>query len=219
MASVTVKALITQISPTTSISVPEIHLKAKNILGILGPNGSGKTTLLKTIGGLITPSKGTCQVIGSIGWKGTQLPPYCPFLASDVLSLHPSKTPPPDIPFDPLVQFCLTDIINRPMSTLSTGEQHRCLLARLFYRHYDILILDEPLTGLDPFQQFQLGQALSIYAETGGIVILASHNPDWVKSICTHTGVMTQLRYQPIILKDLNESAVLNLYAPPTDER
>ncbi len=216
MTNINIQNLSIKLSRKATIEIENLIIKPGTIVGILGANGSGKTTLLKTIAGHVTPSSGIRIVSGSIGWKGPRLPGYCPFLVDEVLALHPGRKAPEFVTFDPIAHFDLGHLLKRSLSNLSTGEQHRSLLARLFCNYYDNLILDEPLTGLDPYQQFQLGTALVQYKAYGGTVLLASHSPDWVTLVCDSTYALINHRLRPIDLANMSPNDIRGIYAPHT---
>ncbi|NBV84228.1 ATP-binding cassette domain-containing protein [bacterium] len=166
-----------------------VSVHAGEQLAILGKNGSGKTTLLRLFSGILRPTSGTLLMPSSIGWKGCDLPAYCPFSVLDILNLHPShvRLNPANERDRIITQFNLESIISRPLETLSTGEQHRVLLARLFVAAYPMLVVDEPLTALDPYQQAILTQEFRRFTADGGIVMVASHDLEWVAETCHRT--------------------------------
>jgi ABC-type Mn2+/Zn2+ transport system ATPase subunit len=164
----------------------EFTLRTGEFVAVLGKNGSGKTTLLRLISRILHPTKGTISTPPVIGWKGCDLPSYCPFSVEEIIHLHPPHVHPrsPSEIQHIISQFSLTPLISRALETLSSGEQHRVLLARLFCGTYPAIVIDEPLTALDPRQQAILSTELVRFVKTGGLVVVASHDVHWVASTC-----------------------------------
>ena len=149
-----------------------VHIAPGEMTGLLGPNGSGKTTLLRAIAGSLTPSTGEVLLDGnavlSLSHKERasrmafvpQRPEALPeFTVLDMVLMGryarkkfledytPADT---DTANNALAEADATRFANRMVGTLSGGELQRILVARAFAQETDILLLDEPATGLDP---------------------------------------------------------------------
>ena len=129
---------------------------------LIGPNGAGKSTLLKTIIGLVQPSRGTVvSHARQIGYVPQQLPldPALPLTVAEFLSLKLTRTrfwfgAPRRGPLHQRIEAQLDEIgaahlIERRMGRLSGGEFQRVLVAYALLNDPDLLLLDEPLTGVD----------------------------------------------------------------------
>ena len=185
-----------------------------DFIAILGKNGSGKTTLLRLLSGILSTSTGYIQCPPVVGWKGNQLPMYCPFIVDEILQLHPTKAgqyPPKKID-EVRHEFDLNVLRHRPLETLSTGEQHRVLTARLFCAHYNAIVIDEPLTALDPRQQTTISQALLRHTHNGGIVIVASHDIHWIAQTCSHAFAITEGKLSNELLSTLPSGQWMKIY-------
>jgi len=139
------------------------------VLGVFGPSGSGKTTFLKTLAGLIEPASGFIRVDGREFWSDTSrtsLPPHrrrvgyvfqenrlFPHLTvAENLLFGYSRMPPSGrrLEPDPVVDLMgLGSLLQRRPATLSGGEQKRVAIARALLCSPSLLLLDEPLAGLD----------------------------------------------------------------------
>ncbi|MBU6459982.1 MAG: ATP-binding cassette domain-containing protein [Proteobacteria bacterium] len=170
-------------------------IKENRFIGLLGPNGSGKTTLFKTILGLVTPDTGTVSIFGLPAKKGNPIIGYIPqfrttaynlrlcgwdYIASAVnghkfgLPLINAITHQEIAHFINLVQA--TNLAHRPLSSLSGGERQRLLLAQALIGKPSLLLLDEPLTNLDPGnQQSMISLIREIQQELGITVLLSAH--------------------------------------------
>jgi len=149
-------------------------------LGIVGPNGAGKTTLLQLILGTLAPDSGTVRL-------GTNLEPA--YFDQMRAQLDESKTLAESIEGPPkhIVSY-LSDFlfpprrIHAPVRMLSGGERNRLLLARLFARPANVLVLDEPTNDLDMESLELLEQALQDYS---GTLLLVSHDRAFLDNVVT----------------------------------
>lgn len=160
-------------------------------IGIIGPNGAGKTTLLKLLMGELSPQSGSVKL-------GTNIE----VLYFDQLrnQLDPNKTVQQNLSGDQdtvivgeksrhvigyLKDFLFTpDRAHTPVRVLSGGERNRLLLARLFAKQANVLILDEPTNDLD-LETLDLVEEL--LAEFQGTVFLVSHDRDFLNQVVTST--------------------------------
>ncbi len=160
---------------------------------LIGPNGAGKSTLLKTIMGLIRPSRG--EIISharQIGYVPQQLPldPALPITVAEFLSLKAEKTAQKRLWFGAPKRGALRDrltaqldeigaahLIDRRLGRLSGGEFQRVLVAYSLLNNPDLLLLDEPLTGVDIRGGFSFDGLLHHLHDHRGIAILmVSHD-------------------------------------------
>lgn len=173
--------------------------------GILGHNGSGKTTMLKTLLGLIPPLRGQLAETGAMfghprfGYvpQKEKLDAIYPLTSYAVASmgayrkvdllawLRGSRS-------DELIRRCLkecgaTDFANRQYSELSGGQRQRVLIARALAAEPELLVLDEPLSGIDITTQRAILQLLKRLKEEHGLTILmVSHRIQAEKDLFTH---------------------------------
>jgi len=176
------------------LSVDEGHLVA-----IVGPNGSGKTTLLEVVNGLLPITSGTVRVLGEpvstrshrLRQRIAYLPqdlffdPQTPFLTRDVVLMGRyamvgalRRPGPADrrLAAEAMTAMGVADLAARPIGRLSGGQQRKVLLARVLARRPEVLLLDEPMTNLDPRSKDELsGLVLRIQEDLAPTTLLVSH--------------------------------------------
>jgi ABC-type Mn2+/Zn2+ transport system ATPase subunit len=167
---------------------------------VIGPNGAGKTTLLKTINGLIRPSLGTIRLFGQTLTPASakRLRKRIAFLPQDVavdtripISVHEvvsigrlahkpviSRISTSDrrIVDEALKLVGMSDLAHRPFGRLSAGQKQKVSLARALSQQADIMLLDEPLSNLDPRAQQDVCNTIdAIHEEASMTVLLVTH--------------------------------------------
>ena len=166
------------------------------IVGLIGENGAGKTTAVKTIVRFIKPEHGTISINGTDiqKIKLEQYPvsyiPDTPVFYEELSLLEHLqfvKALFPDIPVsieDTIVRFDLQEHCNKIPAALSKGTQQKLSIAMALLRSFDILVADEPFTGLDPTQIAVLKDCLLEIKQAGKLVLLSSHLLSVVENIC-----------------------------------
>ena len=167
-------------------------------LAIIGPNGAGKTTLLKTVLGLLRPVRGTVRVFGKAPWEldgERQRIGYVPqVMAVDLdfpvragevvlmgrygrigLVRRPSAA---DrwAARQALARVGIADLADRPIARLSGGQRQRVFLARALANEPDLLLLDEPTTGVDVVATESLYELLRGLHDEGITILVVSHD-------------------------------------------
>ncbi len=186
--------LSVKLGSSTILNAITLELKQGQIIGLMGANGSGKSTLLKAIAGLIPHSGEIClrgQVIKklslrarakTIGYLGqSQLPSWSlsvrdfvalgrlPFKDGDKISAK-------KILEKSILECDLADLSDRLVTQLSGGELARARIARVIAGEPTILLLDEPIAGLDPLHQLEIMHLLQNKVSEGLTVILVLHD-------------------------------------------
>ena len=164
-----------------------LALNAGQLVALIGPNGGGKTTLLRSLAG-IDPAAGEVRIADQ---RINELPPsrrpyvftflpasrelVWPIAAADVIRLG---LPSPDLGHvDALIDLLeLAPFANRPVDRLSTGERTRVLIARALAPRPRLLLLDEPLSNLDPYWVLRLLEILRETVSKGATALLALHD-------------------------------------------
>jgi len=181
----------------------------KDFFGIIGPNGGGKTTLVKLILGFLTPDSGqiklfgkeeitseNLQKIGYVSQKVTNFDYNFPATVFEVVSMgrFPRKRILQQLSNEDnkIIEQALTDVgmlnyKNRRIGDLSGGQQQRVFIARALASEPEVLILDEPLTGVDIESQHQFYELLKTLNKDKELtIILISHDVGMVSKLITN---------------------------------
>lgn len=178
------------------------------MLGFLGPNGAGKTTAMRTVFGLVRPDR------GEVHWKGHPVTPdmrmrfgympeqrglYPKMKAQDQLTymgrIHGLSTTDASAAADRwLGTLGLVDRKDTATEALSHGNQQRVQLAAALVHDPDLMVLDEPLSGLDPLGVDTMAEVLRSQSEAGKAVVFSSHQLDLVEDLCDDVAIINQGR-------------------------
>jgi iron complex transport system ATP-binding protein len=174
-----------------------LHAESGDFIAVIGANGAGKSTLLSVLAGLLKPDSGTVLLDGvsvllsgmKLAQRRAYLPqnPRCewPISVERLVALGLTPTLPAfgGLPssFGPLItqalRACdLLDHRRQPATTLSGGELARAMLARALVANPDVLIVDEPIAGLDPKHALDTARRLQGLAKSGKLVIASVHD-------------------------------------------
>lgn len=156
-----------------------LQLGPGEILTIIGPNGAGKTTLLRVALGLQPPTSGTVYRRPGlrIGYmpQRLQLDATLPLTVQRFLAMAASQHP--EQVEAVLDSVGAAGVLHSPLQKISGGELQRVLLARALLREPDLLVLDEPVQGVDVHGQVELYQLITrIRDERGCAVLMVSHD-------------------------------------------
>ena len=195
-------------------AVDDVDLSlGRGIVGLLGPNGAGKTTLLRILSTVLAPDRGTLSLLGLDPASPSARPevrrrlgylPQSPRLYGGftplemvdyvaILKEHTDRAWRRREAASVLEAVGLGDRMHKRIRTLSGGMQQRVALATALIGTPDLLVLDEPATGLDPEQRIALRSVLSETAHRG-CVVLSTHNTAEVAALCQHVLVMDRGR-------------------------
>ena len=178
-------------------------LNKGEVVGLLGPNGAGKSTLMKILTGYLKSWDGKvyygdddlCKHLKSIqqltGYLPENNPLYPDLYVVEYLKFIAGLYHLKEVPFDQVIEKVgLTEVRKRKISTLSKGYQQRVGLAAALLHDPEILILDEPTTGLDPNQLIEIRKLIRELGEEK-IVLLSTHILSEVESICDRVVIIS----------------------------
>jgi ABC-2 type transport system ATP-binding protein len=174
------------------------------ITGLLGPNGAGKTTTLKTIVGLSHPSRGEVLLFGrplrggtrayrQVGMvpDGDRLYPHLTVSAYVRLHAELQGVPRPGGAADSAIAAVgLGRLAGRKLHRLSKGERQRAKVAGAIVHQPPLLVLDEPMTGMDPGQRADFMALINDLGQAGGTVLVSSHILDEVERLASQVLVL-----------------------------
>jgi len=188
--------------PVIAVDGVSLEVPAGQLLGLLGPNGAGKTTLLQLLAGLRRPTSGTVELFGGDprqAWRRrrlgstpqeTGLPPT--LRVQEVVDFVAGHFDHPVPTGELLEQFGLTGLDRRQTGGLSGGQKRRLTVAVAFVGRPDLVLLDEPTTGLDVEARHALWDAVRVYHRGGGTVVLTSHYLEEVEALAERVVVIDQ---------------------------
>ncbi len=189
----------------TAVSELDMEIRPREVFGLLGPNGSGKSTTLKIILGLLFPTRGVVSVFGKratdvavkarIGFLPEESYLY-PFLdAYETLEFYGKLFHQPRQTRRRRAEMLLEMVglkgaAYRRVGEYSKGMQRRIGLAQALINDPDLLILDEPTTGLDPIGTSQIKDIIRTLAQRGKTVLLSSHLLADVEDVCDRVSIL-----------------------------
>ncbi len=189
MASARIEAIaLAKSFPGRPLFADVSFLLDRGILAIVGPNGSGKTTLVKILAGLLAPTQGSVRVEqdgrllpvedrrSAVGWSGPDLTFYPELTARENLEFFRRVAGFPTVPEDTRSSLAAVGLAEAsgPVEHFSTGMKQRLRVAFSLLLEPAVLLLDEPLSGLDAAGRAAVGSLVSAAAERGPVVLAAT---------------------------------------------
>ena len=178
------------------------------MLGFLGPNGAGKTTAMRSIFGLVRLDRGSVTWDGrpvsdadriGFGYMPEERGLYPKMRVRDQLvyvgMLHGMSREEAHTAAERWLEaFGLTERAGSPVEELSHGNQQRVQLAAALVHDPELLVLDEPFSGLDPLGVETMGEVLRERAEAGTAVVFSSHQLELVEDLCEEVAIINEGR-------------------------
>ena len=181
-----------------------LEVPAGAIVGLVGPNGAGKTTLLEMIIGLLEPTEGQVSVFGvtshahvaarlaRVGYVAQDHPLYRDFSVADMFHLGRAMNPSWDQELAQARMDALGIPLKRKVKTLSGGQQAQVSLTMALAKRAPLLVLDEPVSSLDPVARLEfMREVMASAVGTGLTVIIASHVVSELERLCDWLIVLT----------------------------
>lgn len=184
-----------------------LSLGKGEVTGFLGTNGAGKTTTIKMLIGLIRPTSGTVRLLGGdpsdaaararIGYM-PEMAYYYPYLnVRELLSFYGGicgmdKKTVRSRTDELLEEVELTGAAKRPLKEYSKGMLQRAGIAQALLSDPDLLILDEPFTGLDPLARIHFRELLKRLRGKGKSIFFSSHELGETELLCDNVAIMKQ---------------------------
>ena len=188
-----------------------LRIMPGEIYGLLGPNGAGKTTAIKTILGLLEPTSGRIKVAGFDPAKDSiEVKSKIGYVAENPI-VYDSLSPRDFLEFVASIRkidrrvtnemvahlanaFDMSQYFDSPIATLSLGMKQKVALIASLFHHPPVLLLDEPLNGLDAKSSRIVKDLVSFQAQKGGAVLFSTHIMEVAEQICTRIGIINQGR-------------------------
>lgn len=202
-----IKDLCKQYDTCNAVNSLSLEIKKGEIFGFVGPNGAGKTTTMKIAAGLLKATSGQILIDGldvlndiallkrRIGYMPDFFGVYDNLKAFEYMEFYASMY---GLTGAKAKKTCLElmDMVNlldkkdNYVDTLSRGMKQRLCLARSMVHDPQLLLLDEPASGLDPRARFELKEILKHLKDMGKTIMISSHILHELAQICTSVGVM-----------------------------
>ncbi|MDJ0619397.1 MAG: ABC transporter ATP-binding protein [Calothrix sp. MO_192.B10] len=187
----------------------DLEIQAGEVYGLIGPNGAGKTTLIRMLAAAEEPTTGEIYINGSrllrdhsnptlkrrLGYLPDDYPLYEELTVWDYLDyfarLYRLREPRRTKRLHEVIELIqLENKRNSLIATLSRGMKQRLSLARTIIHEPILLLLDEPVSGLDPIARMQFREIIKVLQEAGMTILISSHVLSDLAELCTSVGIM-----------------------------
>lgn len=202
-----VKDLVKRYSKNTAVDHLNFHVQKGQIYGFLGPNGAGKSTTMNMMTGYLAPTEGQILINGYDVAEEPMEARKCIGYLPEIPPLYPDMTVPEYLRFAAelkqlpknersteiervMDETRIKDMENRLIRHLSKGYKQRVGLAQALLGDPEVLILDEPMVGLDPKQIIEIRELIRRLGQKH-TVILSSHILSEISSICDHVLIIS----------------------------
>jgi len=185
-----------------------MEIKKGEVYALVGPNGAGKTTIIRLITGLAFPSSGKINLLGIDPIRDPKIKKHLGAVVEAPAAFYPYMSGRQNLKLhaklignigkeriaEVLDQVELTNAAERKVGVYSLGMRQRLGLAAAILAKPDILILDEPASGMDPLSLHLVHKVLQDSAKAGAAVFISTHHLDEVAEYCTKVGILEEGR-------------------------
>lgn len=204
MVAINLRGVTKQYGEVTAVDALDLTVESGEIYGFLGPNGAGKSTTINVLLDLITPTAGDASVLGydahekptaireRIGVVPEGYDIYDRLSGRKHLQFAIDSKGSDDEPDELLARVGLADAGDRPAGGYSKGMTQRLVLGMALVGAPELLILDEPTTGLDPNGAQEMREIIRAENEHGTTVFFSSHILEQVEAVCDRVGIMRE---------------------------
>ena len=213
----------------------DLEIEHGEVFGFLGPNGAGKSTTMRLLMDLVRPTAGGAKILGldtrtdagaihrRVGFLPGELALYPKLLGVEMLDYLAALRGGLDVRVRDALAERFEAELGRPIRELSTGNRQKLGLIQAFMHEPELLILDEPITGLDPLVQHSFHELLAEVASRGVTVFLSSHSLSEVESVAQRVAILREGRLIVVDSVDnLRRAAVQRMeivFGTPVDAR
>jgi len=205
--AVRIQGLSKRFGPTLAVDDVDLEIPRGSIFGLIGPNGAGKTTTLSILATLVRPTSGEAEVLGHspirepravrrrLGYMPDQLGVYDDMSVDEYLGFFAAahdihRRDRAALVAGLLELVDLTVKAEAPVQSLSRGMKQRLSLARVLVHDPELLLLDEPASGLDPRARVELRDLVTRLQGMGKTIIISSHILAELEQVCTDVAIM-----------------------------
>ncbi|HEX2405482.1 MAG TPA: zinc ABC transporter ATP-binding protein AztA [Acidimicrobiia bacterium] len=191
--AVVAKGLVVGYGRHIAIDRSDFVIPAGTVTALIGPNGSGKSTLLSAVAGLLAPISGSITVLGGNGnnrrvayvLQATKVNEVLPITVQEVVTMGRYSTTGPwrrlsrddrEAVADAMSRMGIDDLADRHLGELSGGQRQRVFVAQGLAQEHDLLLLDEPLTGLDLVSAQAIDRVIHDEPARGCTLVMTTHD-------------------------------------------
>jgi len=203
---ISVRGLEKRYGSVTAVDGVSFDVEAGEVFGLVGPNGAGKTSTLKMLCGLVDPSAGTIEVNGfdagdpemrrALGFLPEESPLYDEMSPRSYLrffaDLYDVDRAAATERIDAALDRLDLDARDRPVGDFSKGMKRKVAIARSLVNDPDVLVYDEPASGLDPITTNTVVEFTRELADDGKTVVFSAHDLHHVESVCDRVAIMRE---------------------------
>lgn len=192
----------------TAVDGIDLEIRRGELFGFLGPNGAGKTTTMRMIAGILKPTSGTIEIAGDDVAKDPLKAkarlgfiPDRPFVYDKltgaeflrfVAALYGQDGEAIERRMDELLDlFELTPWKDELVESYSHGMRQKLIISSALLHRPEVIVVDEPMVGLDPKGQKFLKDLFRAFVERGGTVLMSTHTLDMVEEMCDRIGIIS----------------------------
>ncbi len=209
MNSIEIRNLVKTFGNLVAVNDLTFDVREGEVYGLLGPNGAGKTTTLKVLMGLLDPDSGTSKVFGfdstsnpievkkRVGYVPEEQLLYDSLTSHEILEFVASirgldyfQAKNRVVEMSRALDF--TNHYDKPIVTLSQGNKQKAMLLIALLHAPDLLILDEPFSGLDVRTTRIMKDVIGIHTEKGGSVLFSTHIMEMAEGVCNRVGIIDE---------------------------
>ncbi|MEM3725488.1 MAG: ABC transporter ATP-binding protein [Candidatus Bathyarchaeia archaeon] len=209
-AAVRVEGLVVAYGSFVAVDNLSFTVQLGEIYGLLGPNGAGKTSTIKALVGVLQPRFGKIEIFGMPLSDEVAVKSQIGYVPEEVV-LFDSLTPREFFEFIASVRRLKAEVVNprleklahaldikqyfdTPIAALSRGNKQKVAVTAALLHEPKLLILDEPLIGLDARSSKILKELITFHAKKGGVVIFSTHIMEVAEKLCTRVGIINEGR-------------------------
>jgi ABC-2 type transport system ATP-binding protein len=194
-----------------------LQIRAGEVYGFLGPNGAGKSTTIRTLMNYIQPTGGSATILGmdivrdsvpikrSVGYLSSDMAMYSKMTGHQFLDYMSELQPGTDGAYRRDLSRRLKPDLSKRLGDLSRGNRQKVGIIQAFMHKPDVLIMDEPSSGLDPLMQEAFYDLLNEAKKRGAAIFFSSHIFGEVQKICDRVGIIRDGRL--IVERNIAEMA------------
>jgi ABC-2 type transport system ATP-binding protein len=205
------RALRKQFGNLVAVNNVDLTILKGEIYGLIGPNGAGKTTTIRMMCGLLAPTRGQVEIAGvdvcaeperaqqHIGYLSDFFAVYDDLKVWEYLDYFAHAYKMRETEISQRIREVISDVnleakTDSMIAGLSRGMKQRLGIARAIIHKPDVLLLDEPASGLDPKARFELRLLLQKMRDQGATILISSHILTELEGFCTSIGIMEKGR-------------------------